>query len=231
MPLVPMPLGTENLLARQFGYKSDADKVHQTIRHGESYWLDAGRANGHPFLVMATCGFDAEVVRAVHLRRRGHISRWSYVGPILRAIRRYRFPRIHVQTRDTAASQQDDGSSHTCCWAMAFNLPKYGGGLSIEPDAVGKRRATRCSSVSSRLVAEWDAIHRRDQNGHAPSISRCRPSVCDIDSIDLRSARSLPIGRRLCGSFAADDRDHSGTNSFAIARQVEMTRPACIDRF
>ena len=137
MPLVPMPLGTENLLARQFGYKSDADKVHQTIQHGESYWLDAGRANGQPFLVMATCGFDAEVVRAVHLRRRGHISRWSYVGPIFRAVRRYRFPRIHVQTGDTGTTEAGIDAGDACGWAMVFNLPRYGGNLRIEPDAVG----------------------------------------------------------------------------------------------
>lgn len=129
--LVPMPLGTENLLARYYGHTHDAEHVFQTITSGQRKFVDAGRANGKLFLVMATCGFDAEVVRAVHLRRKGHINRFSYAMPILRAMKRYAFPAIDV-TMDSAEHGQ-----HECRWAMAFNLPRYGGGLSIEPDAVG----------------------------------------------------------------------------------------------
>jgi diacylglycerol kinase (ATP) len=94
--LVPMPLGTENLLARHFGYRSQTDAMIDTLLHGRDKSIDAGSANGKIFLVMATCGFDAEVVRAMHLRRKGHINRFSYTGPILRTLRRYRFPPLTV---------------------------------------------------------------------------------------------------------------------------------------
>tara|TARA_R110002049_G_scaffold2750_4_gene22034 strand:- start:235836 stop:237008 length:1173 start_codon:yes stop_codon:yes gene_type:complete len=194
IPMVPMPLGTENLLARQFGYTSAAESVFDTIVRGDSYWLDAGRANGKLFLVMASCGFDAEVVRALHLTRKGHINRLSYAGPIWRAMRRYHFPALRVRmdaavgadagaqpaaivtdaigdspcgdavtngppssgppssgpplgrsrSSDSLAGErpvlQTDSAESTsirCCWAMVFNLPKYGGDLLIEPDAVG----------------------------------------------------------------------------------------------
>ncbi len=69
IPIVPMPLGTENLLARQFGHTATAESVVKTIRYGTSYRLDAGLANDKSFLIMATCGFDAEVVRGMHLTR------------------------------------------------------------------------------------------------------------------------------------------------------------------
>ncbi len=129
VPLVPMPLGTENLLARQFGHTARAEAVVETIQHGAVYDLDMGMANGKPFLIMATCGFDAEVVRGMHLTRRGHIRKLSYFRPILRAMRKYKFPKITICI--------DDGEPIESCWAMVFNLPKYGGGLSIEPDAIG----------------------------------------------------------------------------------------------
>lgn len=129
-PLIaPMPLGTENLLARHFDLSADAAHVIRTIRHGRCYQLDAGTANDLPFLIMASCGFDAEVVRAMHLTRRGHIRRLSYFNPIVRAVRRYGFPSLRVRV--------DDGETMECHWAMVFNLPRYGGGLKIEPDAVG----------------------------------------------------------------------------------------------
>ncbi len=129
VPIVPMPLGTENLLAREFGHTADAEKVVQTIRRGTSYHLDMGMANGRPFLIMATCGFDAEVVRGMHLTRRGHIQRLSYLRPIFAALRKYRFPSLRVCV--------DGGEPIACRWAMVFNLPRYGGALSIEPHARG----------------------------------------------------------------------------------------------
>ena len=129
--IVPMPFGTENLLARYFGHTNSPSEILRTIRSGKSHRMDAGRANGKLFLVMATCGFDAEVVRGVHLRRKGHISRLSYFRPLLRALYKYRFPEILV------TSKGDDGFQDKCGWAMVFNLPKYGGFLSIEPEADG----------------------------------------------------------------------------------------------
>jgi diacylglycerol kinase family enzyme len=129
VPIVPMPLGTENLLARYFGHQAHVNSVIETIRHGSSFHLDRGMANGKPFLIMATCGFDAEVVRAMHLTRQGHIRRLSYLKPILRALRVYRFPELCVTI--------DSEEKLECHWAMVFNLPRYGGGLNIEPNAVG----------------------------------------------------------------------------------------------
>ncbi len=127
-PLVPMPLGTENLLARQFGFTNSAEAVRETIRRGSVRSIDAGLANGKLFLIMATSGFDAEVVRRLHLTRRGHIRRFSYLLPILYALKRYSFPTIRIHV--------DGGEPIECAWSMVFNLPQYGGNLLIEPGAL-----------------------------------------------------------------------------------------------
>ena len=131
VPIVPMPMGTENLLARYFGHRTNSDAVVAAIQHGARQRIDAGLANGKLFLVMATCGFDAEVVRAMHLRRRGHISRFSYAGPIVRAMRRYSFPEIRISINGEDAPMED------CRWAMIFNFPCYGGHLKLQPLANG----------------------------------------------------------------------------------------------
>ena len=152
LALVPMPFGTENLLARYFGHTSAADDVLQTILDGKSYRLDAGRANGQLFLVMATCGFDAEVVRGLHLRRKGHISRFSYTWPIIRALRRYRFPTIQVRVSDNTDDAGSAVFAQECGWAMAFNLPRYGGFLSIEPDAIGNDGLLNVITFKARSI-------------------------------------------------------------------------------
>lgn len=153
IPIVPMPLGTENLLARYYGYTCRAADVIDTITRNERFVIDAGLANGRLFLVMVTAGMDAEVVRCMHLTRRGHITRWSYARPILRAISKYAFPTI------TAEQTKVDGtkSSISACWMMAFNLPCYGGGLGIEPDARGDDGML--DRIAFRKGFLWSGLH------------------------------------------------------------------------
>ena len=175
--LAPMPLGTENLLARHFGYRAIAEHVIQTIRYGDPFQLDVGTANGQSFLIMATCGFDAEVARAMHLTRSGHISRLSYFQPILRAMRRYHFPLLQVRV--------DGAEPLECRWAMVFNLPCYGGGLSIEPDAVGNDGLLdvilfRGGSIPSGLkyaASIWTSQHLKLRD-----VVRCRGKQITIES-------------------------------------------------
>ncbi len=164
VPLVPMPLGTENLLARYFGYQPSATCMLNAICRGNSYRMDAGRGNGKLFLVMASCGFDAEVVRGLHLRRRGHINRFSYARPICRALRRYRFPAITLESAGKLVRQAGidfplskekvlaGESAGTFGWVMVFNLPRYGGGLMIEPDAIGTDGQLDLIAFSKRSI-------------------------------------------------------------------------------
>jgi diacylglycerol kinase family enzyme len=148
-PILPVPMGTENLLARYFGCSAEPAAVLAAVQHGRRQAIDAGTANGKLFLVMATCGFDAEVVRGMHLTRRGHIRRWSYFKPIVRAVRSYAYPEIRVMVPATSAGAEGErtiganggvegtpGRPLTCRWAMVFNLPMYGGGLRIAPQAI-----------------------------------------------------------------------------------------------
>ena len=102
--IAPMPMGTENLVSKHFGISSEVVPMNEMLMAGRTVAIDAGLANGRLFLVMVTCGFDAEVVRAMHLTRRGHINRLSYFWPIMRALRRYRFPELRVAVIDDAAS-------------------------------------------------------------------------------------------------------------------------------
>ena len=163
VPIVPMPLGTENLLARHFRFPSEPADVWATVCQGSDTQVDAGIANGRMFLLMASAGFDAEVVRAVHLRRRGHIGHLDYLRPILRAMRKYRFPPIEIRWRDESSAVS--GMIHAC-WAMAFNLPCYGFGLNIETEAAPDDGQLdlitfRDGSVPTGMRYAWDVYRGR----------------------------------------------------------------------
>lgn len=128
-PISILPLGTENLLAKYLGISADTEKLAQLIVDGQTVLLDVGRANGTCFMVMASCGFDADVVRRLHARRSGHIRHWSYAGPIMNSIGQYRFPKIKITLDD------DPQPAIESKWAFVFNAPRYAMNLPIVEDA------------------------------------------------------------------------------------------------
>jgi diacylglycerol kinase (ATP) len=134
VPITLLPMGTSNLLARFFHLAKEPETLGRTITEGATIRVDAGRANGRVFLLMASCGFDAEVVRRVHEQRQGHIGFGTYVKPIFQAIGSYDYPEIRIHW------EEEDAATSSARWLFVFNLPCYGGGLAefrIAPDADG----------------------------------------------------------------------------------------------
>lgn len=128
IPILLFPLGTENLLAKHLGITGDAQQACQSLQHNRTIAMDVGSANGQLFLVMLSCGFDAEVVGQMHAVRRGHINRWSYTRPILAALAKYRFPQLPFRIDEQPAPS-------TAAWIFVFNVPRYAASLEFCPQA------------------------------------------------------------------------------------------------
>ena len=132
VPLTLLPSGNENLLARYLGLGREPESVCRAICDGRLMRLDAGEANGRVFLLMIGCGFDADVVRRLHQRRRGHIRSRSYVKPILQSIRSYQYPELQVYfDPERAGSAGKPSTPAIVRWLFAFNLPCYGAALRL----------------------------------------------------------------------------------------------------
>jgi diacylglycerol kinase (ATP) len=139
-PLLILPLGTENLLARYLELSTDIAELTRIIAEGRTVRFDAGqvcdgKAGERLFTLMAGCGFDAEVVRRLHNERSGHIHHLSYAKPILEAIRKYEYPELRVYY--APAGSDELSGEITARWVFVVNLPRYAGGLSFAPQASG----------------------------------------------------------------------------------------------
>jgi len=131
VPLLNVPLGTENLLGRYLGQLATPEAVLRTVEEGVVISLDLCKAGDKAFLLMFSAGFDAEVIRLLHENRRGNIRRTAYFVPTLRTLSGYTYPLMRLCSESDGAA-----SPRLCRWLFGFNLPLYALGLPIAPDAV-----------------------------------------------------------------------------------------------
>ena len=125
-PLAILPLGNQNLLARELGFVVEPDRLATAIIAARVRRIDLGRTSDRWFTVMLSAGLDADV--ALRLARwRGddqqmrRVGNASYVKPILATVARYGFGLMDLEA---------DGV--TCCrgaMALVFNVARYALGL------------------------------------------------------------------------------------------------------
>lgn len=127
-PVGLLPCGTANVLARGLGLPSDVERAADVCLGGRLQELDVARVGErHAHLVLGV-GFDAWAVREVEERRRGPISKFTYVGAAARALRRYRPVPLRVWL-DGEELEQRVG----LVWAA--NTRRYADLLRLAPDA------------------------------------------------------------------------------------------------
>ncbi len=90
VPLYHYPFGTENLFAREFGMDREVATLLKAIEKWDIRAVDMGLANGEVFLLMASLGFDAEVVHELAKTRGKSISHLSYIRPIWKQLGSWR---------------------------------------------------------------------------------------------------------------------------------------------
>ncbi|MCX7804326.1 MAG: diacylglycerol kinase family protein [Planctomycetota bacterium] len=133
-PILPVPAGTSNSVARELGAPADPAAVARALICGIERRVDAieWKSGGRPAaraLLCVSAGFDAAVVHAVSGARRGTASYLSYAGPILRTLAGFRFDAMEIEA---------DGSPVVggITTAIVCNTRRYGGPLVAAPSAV-----------------------------------------------------------------------------------------------
>jgi diacylglycerol kinase (ATP) len=133
-PLIPVPMGTANLMARQLGIPrlnalTAAGWVSNAVRSGVLVKSDVARAGDELCLLMAGIGFDGHVVHDLAKNRSGPINYASYLLPAAKALGFYPFHALRV-----IADGVEVFASRP---AIAFvgNSSEYGTGFPVLPQA------------------------------------------------------------------------------------------------
>jgi YegS/Rv2252/BmrU family lipid kinase len=99
-PMLPVPCGTENLLANELGFDERLKTIVAAFEAGFTRPLDLARANEQCFTSIAGFGFDGEVIRRMSRSRKGHINHLDYFWPIFRTFWTYKFQPVEVVVDD-----------------------------------------------------------------------------------------------------------------------------------
>lgn len=122
--LAVIPFGTANVLALELGLPRTPKAIAELIYRGRNRPLHYGLANGRPFVLMASAGFDAEVVHGVPLTLKRRLGKLAYVITALR---------IGLTRKSTTLKIELDGAAIEGKFAVASNARHYGGPFVICP--------------------------------------------------------------------------------------------------
>jgi len=153
IPLTIFPLGSENLLAQHYRIPRDPQGTLKIIRELEVSELDLFRANEKLFLIMVSVGFDAQVVKQVHEKRKSHVTRWAYRLAILSSIFSYSWPTLRVEGKINGQWE----SLGDCHWLFGFNVSRYAAGIQIIDDAICNDGLIDVGMLtgSNALIGSW----------------------------------------------------------------------------
>ncbi len=124
-----VPAGTENVLAKYLGLTASPRRLWEVIRDGWAVRFDLGRTGERRFSMLASVGFDAAIVHALHGERSGNITHLSYFWPLWRQFWQYDWPVLSVTA---------DGREvfHGRGMIVVGNISRYALGLRICSEAV-----------------------------------------------------------------------------------------------
>jgi YegS/Rv2252/BmrU family lipid kinase len=127
-----LPLGTANDLARTLEIPNDLSEACAAVADGKVVDIDLGRANGQPFLNVASVGLSVGVTQALSPRLKRHIGSLAYGVATLRAYARHKPFRARLEFPE---GDHESMKLENLLQVAIGNGRHYGGGNTVSPMA------------------------------------------------------------------------------------------------
>jgi len=124
MPLGIIPVGTGNVLAHETGIRRGPKTVAHYLMNAPTAPVTSGLANGEPFMLMASAGFDARVLARLETVWKRRMGKLAYVWPVL----------SELAARQQLFDVMVDGNRHQCSWMIVTKVKHYGGPFIVAHD-------------------------------------------------------------------------------------------------
>ena len=150
-PLAIVPIGTGNLLARNLDLPVDLGEALVVALTGKDTAIDAGTANGTPFVVMAGLGLDARMISDTSEPLKKRLGWAAYAISVIR----------HLRDRPMRATLRADGGRPVRLRSSAVIVGNVGwlrGGVPLLPDARPDDGLLDAVALRARGWAGWLAI-------------------------------------------------------------------------
>ncbi|MDD5643973.1 MAG: diacylglycerol kinase family lipid kinase [bacterium] len=122
-----IPAGTTNVFAREVHIPDNAHKACDIILKGNERRVSLGVINGSYFMLMASAGFDAEVVNSIDLKLKAKTGKFAYISSALKVSAQYEFPAMSIIT--------DQKERYEGCLVVVSNVRYYAGKFVMAPYA------------------------------------------------------------------------------------------------
>ncbi len=173
-----VPLGTENLIPREFGFRIEPDAIVRAVDAWEIRRVDLGFCGDTPFAIMASVGFDANVIHRMHTDRNARIRRTTYLLPILAELLHGESPRVSILADGEALVDNKAGV------VIVANCRQYGFRFDPAPQASmtdGLLDVVFMPAANRRQLVAWGVRARLGRLPRSRAIV-CRPArVIEIE--------------------------------------------------
>jgi YegS/Rv2252/BmrU family lipid kinase len=206
--LAVLPMGTANDFARTLEIPGDLAAACAVVADGKVVDIDLGRANGEPFLNVASVGLSVAVTQALSPRLKRYIGPLAYSVATLRAYARHKSFRARLEFPD---GDHETLELEELLQVAVGNGRHYGGGNTVSPTAGIDDHILDIYAIPAGPLREHVNIARLLKDGSFVEHER----VHHLTSRSVRLVTEPPLPMNLDGEIAT----HTPTD-FAIQRNA-----------
>lgn len=188
-PLLQLPTGNANLIARDLGLPKTATAAAGLLQNGQVIQADLATMNNRKFIMVAGAGFDARVTAALKTIRTGTVNNFSYIRPVLQALLSPSPAPYHVSV--------DGGPAMRGAMVLVCNLRNYAGICELADEAAID------SGVLDILILPGESLFSLVMYFLMSKVSRVSrlPGVFYRKGANIRITSKYPIPMQLDGDF------------------------------